>query len=60
MIEGPPSIAAPPSHERHGSAIEADDTVTGWSVGRCSHHSEFDEVSSTPTRWPAGSFQSSP
>ncbi len=35
-------------------------TVTGCSVGRCSHHSAFDEVSSTPTRWPAGSFQSSP
>ena len=24
MIEGPPSIAAPPSHERHGSEIEAE------------------------------------
>ena len=53
-------MAAPPSHERHGSEIEAEVTVTGWSVGRCSHHSEFDEVSRTPTRWPAGNFQSSP
>jgi hypothetical protein len=29
LIEGPPSIAAPPSHEHQGNEIDAELTVTG-------------------------------
>src|SRR4051812_15594623 len=52
--DGPPSTVSVRRQLRYGSASDALLTVTVWPVGVCFHHSAFEPVTSTPSRWPAG------
>ena len=55
-----PVLSSPPPDSAALSVKVQSRTVTVPSVGACAHHSAFELVISTPTRWPAGIFQSSP